>query len=101
MDAAHFDEQKKQAQNIYGNTFNTFFNPNRTKDVLANLKASGLSDEEAKATVKWAKFDAAVGALDNYAKKLNGTIEEVARSQTAIDTRLFGSGNEKSIFGSY
>ena len=101
QDAAHFAEQKKQVQSIYGNTFNTFFNPNKTKDALAQLKASGLSDEEAKATVKWAKFDAAVGALDNYAKKLNGTIEEVARSQTAIDTRLYGSGNDKSIFGSY
>lgn len=101
QDAARFAEQKKQAQSIYGNTFNTFFNPGRTKDVIANLKASGLSDEEAKSTVKWAKFDAAVGALGNYATKLKGTIDEVGKSQAAIDTRLYGSGNEKSIFGSY
>lgn len=57
-------------------------------------KSAGMSGGKA-------GFVAGVHALGDWAQKLESTFTAIADAQTAIDTRLQGSKNEKSIFGSY
>jgi hypothetical protein len=76
------------------------------------LRKSGMSADEAKETLKAegvedpdtvakiANREKTFKALGNFAKQLEGTVKEIAYSQTAIDTRLYGSNNEK-LGGSY
>lgn len=76
------------------------------------LRKSGMSATEAKETLraegvedpdtvaKIANREKTVKAFSNFAKQLEGTVKEIAYSQTAIDTRLYGSNNEK-LGGSY
>jgi hypothetical protein len=40
-------------------------------------------------------------AVGDFAKQLSGTIKDIAYTQTAIDTRLYGSKNDKTFLGSY
>lgn len=70
-------------------------------EIREKLKEEGLSDEDIAKAEKSAAAQAAVDAIGDFAKQLSGTIKDIAYTQTEIDTRLYGSKNDKTFLGSY
>jgi hypothetical protein len=100
LDKKRFKEAKKMASETFGNVGDLFVaNAAKTQEAIENLMAEGYTKEEAEKAVKGQKMqvavDAAMKAFDGFAKELEGTMKEVANSRTAIDTRLYGSGQRK------
>lgn len=71
---------------------------NSAADAKEILRSEGV--ENVDDVVKAANREKAVKTFSNFAKQLEGTVKDIAYSQTAIDTRLYGSNNEK-LGGSY
>lgn len=68
----------------------------RSKRARAKLEEAGITGGEATKAMWAARVDAAYNALANFAKQLEGTASEIAEAQSEIDTRLWGSKNNKS-----
>lgn len=90
---AALDNEVSEAKRQYGKLGNLVGLGKGVKKALD----SGATPVEAAG----AALDQAVGMISDYAKKLEGTMTSVAKSQTEIDTRLQGSKRTKNGLGSY
>lgn len=91
----------KTASSALGSSIGDVFNKNHINKAREELEEQGITGEKADKYIKAAQADATYKALAGFAKQLENTATEVATAQSEIDTRLYGSKNDKSILGSY
>jgi hypothetical protein len=84
-----------------GGDLSKIFRGKNIDAAMAELTAKGKSEEEAREIIRGAQANAVYNALAGFAKQLESTATDVAEAQSEIDTRLQGSKNDKSVFGSY
>ena len=93
--AENFFKENSELQKKYGK-LGAFMGPTAEEEeaLRAQMKAEGKSDAEIDKAVSsakaQAKLDAATEAIGEFAKQLEGTMNEVGQAQSEVDTRLHG-----------
>jgi DNA-binding transcriptional MerR regulator len=105
VQAQRLKDASKVAAELYKTPASIIFGPNKEAqaEMTHELKEKGYSDDEIKQALKQARFDAASASLNNIAEKLAQQGEQIAKSQTEIDTRLQGlrESSQRKFMGSY
>jgi hypothetical protein len=108
---AALEKKKKKAQEIkeikstvkseLGDSFASIFNSKNITAAYEELAARDITGKAADSYIKEAQINATLKKFAGWAKGMESTATEVAEAQSAVDTRLQGSSNDKSILGSY
>lgn len=112
LDRKQEEELYKRSKDHFDSLGNALFSSKRWEDAVKDLTETfmdqGMSEGDAKAAAEKkaqehkeiAVREAAYQALANFAKQLEGTINDIGTAQGTIDTRLQGSGLQR-LAGSY
>ena len=88
-------------QNELGTHITDIFRKGHIEAARDELAAKGIEGKDADKYIRAAQADAVYKALAGFAKQLENTATDVAKTQEMVDTRLWGSNHKKSLSGSY
>ena len=100
---AKADAKQAVSSNITTGSFGVFYTSSGKQNAINELTSKGYNQKEAeelfKKQIQDARGNALYNSALNFTTQLKNTIDDIGNAKSAIDTRLQGSKNARSLFG--